>query len=480
MADPQGFMKIKRQPPILRPICERLKDFKDVNKSRSAAMSKEQASRCMDCGIPFCHWACPVGNYIPEWNDLIFQRQWERAFELLDATNNLPEITGRVCPAPCEYSCVLGINDDPVTIKENEKEIIEYAFKHKYIKPRPPAKRTGKRVAVIGSGPAGLSCAQQLNRAGHQVVVFEKDDQIGGILWYGIPNFKLEKWIVDRRVKLLRDEGIEFRASKVVGKDFPVSQLVHEFNAVCLTIGSRVPRDLPIEGRKLGGIHFAMDYLTQVTRKHHGAPIAEDELINAKGKNMVIIGGGDTGADCVGTANRQNAACVVQIELLERPAACRTDAYPWPLYPLLLKTSTSHEEGADRQWSVMTKRFVGEKGQVKKLECIRVEFKKTSAQTCPQMQEIPGSEFEIPADLVILAIGFTGPEPEIIAELNLEKDNRGNIKTGPDYMTSRKPIFAAGDARRGQSLIVWAISEGRKAACSIDRYLMGSSNLPNF
>ncbi|MEE8359607.1 MAG: glutamate synthase subunit beta [Candidatus Omnitrophota bacterium] len=480
MGDPKGFLKIKKKTSRYRPVCERVKDYREVVLPRSKKESEEQSSRCMDCGTPFCHWGCPVGNYIPEWNDLAYNGQWERAFELLDATNNLPEITGRVCPAPCEYSCVLGINDDPVTIKENEFAIIEYGFKKGFIRPRPPKKRTGKKVAVIGSGPAGIACAAQLNRAGHKVTVFEQDEEIGGIMRYGIPDFKLEKWIIERRVELLKKEGIVFKTGVYVGKDYSVSKLKKEFDAMALTGGSREPRDLKIEGRGLKGIHFAMDYLCQSNRKLEWKKFGESEIIDANAKKVVIIGGGDTGADCVGTAHRQGASCVVQIELLERPAECRTDEYPWPKYPMLLKSTTSHEEGGQRYWSVATKRFAGEGGLVKKLSCIKLEFKKEPGNACPVMKEVPGSDFEIEVDLVILAIGFVHPEHKgLLEKLGLEFDARGNVKTDETFMTSKKGVFAAGDIHRGQSLIVWAISEGRTAAHHIDKYLMGSTNLPN-
>jgi glutamate synthase (NADPH/NADH) small chain len=434
----------------------------------------------MDCGTPFCHWGCPVGNYIPEWNDLVMAGQWEKAFELLNATNNLPEMTGRVCPAPCEYSCVLGINDDPITIRENELSIIEHGFKKGYIKPQKPKKRTGKTVAVVGSGPAGLACAAQLNKAGHSVTVFERDDKPGGILRYGIPDFKLEKWIIDRRIKLMKKEGVIFKTNADVGSDKYPTHLIHdEFDAACLTGGSRVPRDLKIEGRGYDGIHFAMDYLIQNNKRVMGKRIPRKQSIHAKGKKVVVIGGGDTGADCVGTAHRQGAKSVVQIEVMPKPPECRTEDYPWPRYPLLLKSSTSHQEGGERQWSVLTKKFIDKKGKVIKLLCAQVEFKQDESGTCPVMNEIPGSEFEIEADLVILAIGFVHPEHEgLLSDLHLERDKRGNVKTDDTFMTSVKRIFAAGDMHRGQSLIVWAISEGRQAAYHIDKFLMGSSQLP--
>jgi glutamate synthase (NADPH/NADH) small chain len=479
MGDPKGFLKLKREAASYRPVCERLEDYQQVSIMRTDEKSREQMSRCMDCGTPFCHWGCPVGNYIPEWNDLATDNRWQRAFELLDATNNLPEITGRVCPATCEYACVLGINDDPVTIRENELAIIEHAFKNGLIVPRPPAVRTDKKIAVIGSGPAGLACAMQLNRAGHEVVVYERDDKIGGILRYGIPDFKLEKWVLDRRIEFMEKEGVKFLTGKNVGVDPEAKKLLDSYDAVVLACGSRVPRDLQIEGRELEGIHFAMDYLVQSNKRVAGNKIPKEELIDAKGKKVVVIGGGDTGSDCVGTAHRQGASCVVQIELLERPPECRPEDAPWPMYPLLLKTSSSHDEGGERHWSVSTKRFTGKDGHVSKLECVRVEFEKTEENTCPVMKEIPGSEFAIDADLVILAVGFVHPEHDgLLEKLEIELDDRGNVKTSEQYAASVDKIFSAGDMRRGQSLVVWAISEGRQTARCVDEFLMGESDLP--
>jgi glutamate synthase (NADPH/NADH) small chain len=479
MGDSRGFLKFARQNSLYREVCERVLDFKEVSKLRPEKQSQEQASRCMDCGTPFCHWACPIGNYIPEWNDYAFRGNWKAALNLLEATNNLPEITGRICPAPCEYACVLGLNDDAVTIRENELSVIEAGFKNGLLKPKHINKRTGKKVAVIGSGPAGLSCAAQLNRAGHNVVVFERDEKPGGILRFGIPDFKLEKHIIDRRIDIWGKEGIVFKVNTEAGKDFPAKKLLAEFDAVCLAGGSRVPRDLKIPGRELKGIYFAMDYLTQSNKRISGENISKDALIDVKGKKVVIIGGGDTGADCVGTAHRQGADCVVQIEVLPKPSECRTDNYPWPSYPLLLKTSSSHEEGGQRHWAVLTKSFTGEKGFVKKLSCARIEFTQADGKTCPAMEEIPGSEFEIPAEVVILAVGFLHPKHSgLLADLKVEFDERGNVKTGVNYMTSVKKVFSAGDMRRGQSLVVWAISEGRRSAHHIDKYLMGESNLP--
>lgn len=474
MGDIKGFLKFGRKESEYRPVCERIKDYAEVALLPKETHSQEQASRCMDCGTPFCHWACPIANYIPEWNDLVFAKQWEKALQLLDATNNLPEVTGRVCPAPCEYSCVLGINNEPVTIRENELAIIEYGFKNNLLKSQMPKKRTGKRIAVIGSGPSGLACSAQLNRAGHTVVVFEKDDAIGGILRYGIPDFKLEKWILERRIALWKKEGVRFETNVTVGKDYSVAKLLKDFDALCLAIGSRIPRDLNIAGRNLKGIYFAMDFLVEANRRVRNEKIPPEQLIAVKGKRVVVIGGGDTGADCVGVSHRQGAARVVQIEIMPKPPQCRTEDYPWPKYPLLLKTSSSHEEGGQRHWAVLTKRFIGEKGRVKKLSCLKVEFSKRDEKGCPLMQEVPHSQFEIDADVVILALGFIGPEKsDLLKELDIAFDERGNIKTNQNYMTSHKGVFSCGDSRRGQSLIVWALTEGRTAAHLIDAYLMG-------
>ena len=479
MADPKGFLKIKRKKSEYRPVCERVKDYKEVVVARSDEHSVEQVSRCMDCGTPFCHWGCPLGNFIPEWNDLVFSGHWERAVDMLHACSNFPEITGRICPALCEYACVLGVNDDPVTIRENELAIIEHAFASGYIKPNLPKRRSGKIVAVVGSGPAGLACADQLNKAGHSVVLFERDDNAGGVLRYGIPDFKLDKSIIDRRINLLRKEGIEFRFGINVGVDYSCSKLLKEFDAACLTGGSRIPRDLKIKGRELKGIHFAMDFLIQSNRRVAGEDIADDEIIDAKDKRVVVIGGGDTGADCVGVSNRQGAGCVVQIEVMPKPPEVRTHSSPWPNYPLLLKVSTSHEEGSRRHWSILTKEFAGESGKVKKLKCVRVEFSEKDENGRPVMREVAGSEFEIEADLVILAVGFLHPEHKGALEaLGVDLDERGNVRADDNFMTSKKGVFTAGDMRRGQSLAVWAISEGRKAARAIDEYLMGTSNLP--
>ncbi|MEI6863532.1 MAG: glutamate synthase subunit beta [Candidatus Omnitrophota bacterium] len=465
MGDVKGFLKVKRQTFAYRPVCERIKDYGEVSMPLTEERSVEQTSRCMDCGTPFCGWACPIGNYIPEWNDAVFNGKWGKANELLSSTNNLPEITGRVCPALCEYSCVLGINDDPVTIRENELAIIEHAFESGIIRPRPPKKRTGRSVAIIGSGPAGLSCADELNKYGHKVTVFERDGKAGGILRYGIPDFKLDKRFIDRRLNIFKDEGIEFKTGINVGTDIKMPELLKIFDAVVMAGGSRVARDLKIEGRELSGIHFAMDYLMQSNKRVSGEKIPAEKLIDAKGKKVVVIGGGDTGSDCIGTAIRQGASCVVQLEILQKPPDKRpVEKFPWPSYPTLLKTSSSHEEGADRHWSVSAKSFVGESGVVKKLIC----YKADSA-----MKEMPGTEFEIEADLVVLAMGFVHPEHHgPVSDLGISLDQRGNVKTDGSYATSTKKVFACGDMRRGQSLVVWAIAEGRACAESINRFLM--------
>lgn len=480
MADPRGFLKIARQTEEYRDISQRILDFKHVAKLRPEKKSQEQASRCMDCSTPFCHWNCPIGNYIPEWNDYMFRGNWEKATMLLSATNNMPEITGRICPAMCEYACVLGLNDDAVTIRQNELAVIEFAFKNKLIKPLVSSKRTDKKVAVVGSGPAGLSCASQLISAGHTVTVFERDKKPGGILRYGIPDFKLEKQIIDRRIDICKKEGIIFKTSIDVGKDYPTGKLSKEFDAVCLAGGCRVPNDLNIPGRNLKGIYFAMDYLIQANRIAAGEKIPPGKLINAKGKKVIVIGGGDTGADCVGTAHRQSASSIVQIELLQKPPECRSSDYPWPNYPVILKTSSSHEEGGQRHWEILTKSFIGKNGIVRKLSCVKVEFVKEKSSSCTVMKEVKGSNFQLDADLVILAVGFSHPEHSgLLSELNVELDKHGNIKTNDNYMTSVEKVFSAGDMRRGQSLVVWAVSEGRRCAHSIDKYLMGESNLPS-
>lgn len=478
MGENKGFLKTERCSAGYRPVCERIKDFGEVGILPDVRHSQEQASRCMDCGTPFCHWGCPIGNYIPEWNDLVFKGRWEDAFWLLQATNNFPEITGRLCPAPCEYACVLEINDKPVSIRDNELAVIEEAFSKGLVRPRPPKKRSGKKIGIVGSGPAGLAAADQLNKAGHQVTVFEQNDKFGGILRYGIPDFKLEKWVIDRRLDILRKEGIEFIAKTNIGKDISMARMKREFSALCLACGSSVPRDLKVEGRDLRGIHFAMDYLVQANKRWLGEAIGPENFIDAKGKKVAIIGGGDTGADCLGVAHRQGAASLVQIELLPKPPERRMPGYPWPSYPALLKTSTSHEEGGKREWSVLTKKFIGKEGRLEKLSCLKVDFK-NDPKGCPKMREVSGSEFQIEADMAILALGFLRPQKQgPIEGLGLELDSRGNVKTGENFMTSSQGVFSFGDMHRGQSLVAWAVAEGRQAARRIDSYLMGSSFLP--
>ncbi|HTY56858.1 MAG TPA: glutamate synthase subunit beta [Candidatus Binataceae bacterium] len=473
-----GFLEIKRETPPRRPVKERLEDWGEFELKMSEEKLRSQGARCMDCGIPFCHKGCPLGNIIPDWNDLVYRGRWREAIERLHSTNNFPDFTGRICPAPCEEACVLNINNDPVTIKLIEKNIIEHAFAEGWITPQKPARLTGKKVAVVGSGPAGLACAQQLARAGHSVTVFERADRIGGLLLYGIPEFKLEKRIVQRRVEQMSAEGVEFRTNCHVGVNFSVEELRRGFDAICLTGGATKPRDLPVPGRDLKGIHFAMDFLPQQNKRNLGDSIDPSIGISAAGKKVVILGGGDTGSDCLGTSNRQGASAVYQYELLPKPPDMRTNEMPWPDWPMILRTSSSHEEGVMRDWSINTKRFSGENGVVKKLHAVRLEWKRDNGRMA--MQEIPGSEFEIDCDLVLLALGFLGPEPDtMIAQLGIKLNERGNVACDTDYMTSVPGIFAAGDMRRGQSLVVWAIWEGREAARGVDKYLMGETQLPS-
>jgi glutamate synthase (NADPH/NADH) small chain len=441
-------------------------DWNEVYQEFPVEKLQAQGSRCMDCGVPFCHNGCPLGNIIPDWNDLTYRSRWQEAIRRLHATNNFPEFTGRICPAPCEAACVLGINQPPVTIKQIEKTIIETAWESGWIKPEPAAKRTTRKVAVIGSGPAGLAAAQQLCRAGHFVKVFEKSDRIGGFLRYGIPNFKLEKHIVDRRLRQMEAEGVEFVTNAHVGVNVAVKDLLHEFDAILLAGGSEHPRDLKVPGRELKGIHFAMEFLPQQNRRNEGDTVPDEEAITATGKHVVIIGGGDTGADCLGTAHRQHAASVRQFEIMPKPPDNRSPLTPWPLWPLQLRTEGAHEEGGIREWSVNTVKFTGdEQGNVKELHCVQVG-------PPPKFESVPGREFVVQADLVLLALGFTGPVRNgLIEQLGVELDARGNIKTDENYQTSVKDVFAAGDMRRGQSLVVWAIAEGRKAAAALDAHL---------
>jgi len=476
MGKPTGFMEHDRKLPDRRPVEERVGDFKEIYQYFSETDLRDQASRCMDCGVPTCHAGCPLGNRIPDWNDEVYQGRWEAAFRQLMATNNFPEFTGRLCPAPCEEACVLAINAPAVTIEQIEKTIIEKAFAQGWVHPLPPTRRTGKRVAVIGSGPAGLACAQQLNTAGHTVTVFERDARPGGLLRYGIPDFKLEKHFLDRRIDLMVQEGIVFSTGIQAGVDVTGDALAADFDAVVLCTGSTRPRDLPLPGRDLGGIHFALEFLVQQNRAITGEVAGPG--ISARGKQTIVIGGGDTGSDCIGTSHRQGACSVMNFELLPQPPEDRPASQPWPHWPMRLRTSSSHEEGGSRHWNILTKRFIGTKGRITGLETVTVEWIEENGRLV-RFTEIAGSENVWPADLVLLAMGFVGPEADtVVTQLNLALDARGNLQTGSDYMTSRPGIFAAGDARRGQSLIVWAISEGREAARSVDLFLMGKSELP--
>ncbi len=473
MGKPTGFMEYERETAPRRPVAERVNDWREVYLPLPEEKLRTQGARCMDCGVPFCHSGCPVNNLIPDWNDLAWRGRWQEALRALHSTNNFPEFTGRICPAPCEASCVLGINEPPVTIKQIERAIVDRGFEEGWIRPQPPAFRTGKRVAVIGSGPAGLAAAQQLNRAGHHVTVFEKADRPGGLLRYGIPSFKLEKQVLDRRLEQLRAEGIEFFLNAHVGRNIAVEDLRKEFDALLLAGGAEQPRDLRVPGRELRGIHFAMEYLGQQNRRVEGDMAPPSDAILATGKRVVIIGGGDTGADCLGTAHRQKALSVHQFELVPKPPEERAPHTPWPLWPMQLRTETSHEEGGLREWSISTTAFSGdEHGQVRKLHAIRVGAP-------PRFEPIGGSEFTMDADLVLLAMGFTGPVRNgLLTRLGVELDARGNVAAGDDCMTSVTGVFAAGDMRRGQSLVVWAIAEGRRAARAIDRWLMGETRLP--
>jgi glutamate synthase (NADPH/NADH) small chain len=470
-----GFLEIDRALPPRRPVEERLKDWRELEGKFDDAALQAQGARCMDCGIPFCHKGCPLGNIIPDWNDLIYRGRWRAAIDRLHSTNNFPEFTGRICPAPCEEACVLNINNDPVTIKQIEKQTIDHALKAGWVVPQVPPTRTGKRVAVVGSGPAGLACAQQLARAGHLVTVFERDDRIGGLLRYGIPDFKMEKHLIDFRMRQMEAEGVTFRPGVTVGGDYPAARLREEFDAVVLAAGATKPRDLPIPGRELSGIHFAMEFLPQQNKVVAGDTI-ENQIL-AGGKRVVILGGGDTGSDCLGTSNRQGAASVHQFELLPQPPERRTPDMPWPYWPMILRSSSSHEEGVIRDWSINTKRFLGENGRVTELEAVRLEWSQGNNGR-PQMKEVPGSEFRLKTELVLLALGFLGPEQGPIAELGLKTDERSNVAADENYMSSVPGVFACGDARRGQSLVVWAIWEGRECARGVDKYLMGRTDLP--
>ena len=479
MGKPTGFLEFTRELPSKRPVQERKNDYKEFVAQYSGEQLNHQAARCMNCGIPFCHHGCPLGNVIPEFNDAVYRQQWKEAYEILTSTNNFPEFTVRICPAPCESSCVLGINQPPVTIEEIEKHIIEIAFEKGFVKARKPSVRTGRKVAVVGSGPAGLAAADQLNAAGHAVTVFERDDEPGGLLRYGIPDFKLEKWVVARRVQLMEEEGITFKCNAEVGVNVSINDLLREFHAVVLAGGSTIPRDLPIPGRDLKGVHFAMDFLKQQNKRVSHLPVEGKDILAGK-KNVVVIGGGDTGSDCVGTSNRQGALAITQFELMPKPPAARTAHMPWPTYPMTIKTSSSHEEGVERQWAIATKEFVGDgKGNLKGLKIVNLEWKFTEEGRPAQFVEVPGSEREIPCELALLAMGFVHPQYDgLLNELGVELDNRGNVNASDkDYQTNIAKVFTAGDMRRGQSLVVWAISEGRECARKVDEYLVGQSLL---
>ena len=479
MGNITGFLEHTRELPDKRPVEERINDYNEFIERYSDEKLNQQAGRCMDCGIPFCHHGCPLGNIIPEFNDAVYRRNWKEAYDILNSTNNFPEFTGRICPAPCESSCVLGINQPAITIEEIEKHIIEIAFDKGFVQPKIPHIRTGKKIAVVGSGPAGLAAAAQLNYAGHSVTIFERDDAPGGLLRYGIPDFKLEKWVIDRRIQLLEDEGIIFKCNSNVGVNINVNDLLREYNAIVLAGGSTIPRDLPIEGRNLNGVHFAMDFLTQQNRRVAHKTIAEDNII-ATNKNVIVIGGGDTGSDCVGTANRHKAKSVTQFELLGKPPEARTEYMPWPTYPMTLKVTSSHEEGVERYWAVSTKQFIGdENNNLKALKIVDLEWKINEEGRPAQFIEIAGSEREIPCELALLAMGFVHPQHDgMIIHAGIETDEKGNVKaTEKNYQTNMLKIFSAGDMRRGQSLVVWAISEGRECARKVDEYLMGYSVL---
>jgi glutamate synthase (NADPH) small chain len=473
-----GFLEIDRQVPVDNPAGDRVKHYNEFHGKLTEPELQQQGARCMDCGVPFCHWGCPLDNKIPDWNDLVYKGEWEKAIFRLHETNNFPEFTGRVCPAPCESSCVLGINVAPVTIKEIEFNIIERAWKEGWIKPQPAAHKTGKKVAVVGSGPAGMAAAQQMARAGHDVTLFEKADRIGGLIRYGIPDFKLEKHNIDRRMKQMEAEGVIFKTNCHVGVDISAEDLKNNFDAIILTGGAMQARDLPLEGRDLDGVHFAMDFLRQQNQRNAGDTIPADQEILATGKNILVIGGGDTGSDCVGTSHRQGAKSVTQIEIMPKPPETRPESNPWPYWPFILRTSSSHEEGGKRDWSISTKKFIGHNGKLQKVLACRIELGSSDESGRRPFVKVPNSEFELDVDLAVLAMGFTGPIKEgLLDNLGVAYDQRGAVKIDENRMTSVPGIFAAGDMSRGASLVVWAIKDGREAAKGADTFLMGSSQL---
>lgn len=489
MGKPTGFKEYTRELPGKSPVEERLNHYNEFVDKFNEDKLNQQAARCMNCGVPFCHNGCPLGNVIPEFNDAVYQKDWKEAYDILTSTNNFPEFTGRICPAPCESACVLGINQPPVAIEEIEKHIIEIAFEKGFVTAKKPNTRSGKKVAVIGSGPAGLAAAAQLNYAGHSVTVFERDDKPGGLLQYGIPDFKLEKWVVNRRIKLMEDEGVVFQCNANVGVNVNINDLLREYNAIVLAGGSTVPRDLPVPGRELKGVYFAMQFLKQQNKRNAGLdPFANASIesnilpedILATGKNVVVIGGGDTGSDCVGTSNRHGAKSVTQFELLPKPPGERTPFMPWPTYPMVLKTTSSHEEGCERNWSIATKEFIGDKkGNLKAIKIVDLEWKASQDGRPAGFTERPGSEREIPCELALLAMGFLHPQHDgLLNLLDIERDERGNVKASEkNYQTNLSKIFAAGDVRRGQSLVVWAISEGRECAKNVDEFLSNGSSV---
>ena len=479
MGKPTGFKEHGRIPAPKRPVAIRLQDYSELFATWHEGDIRDQGARCMDCAVPFCHQGCPLGNLIPDWNDLIYRGEWKRALDSLHSTNNFPEFTGRVCPAPCEASCVLNINQDSVTIEHIEMAIADRGWSEGWITPQPPTHRTGKSIAVVGSGPSGLAAAQQLNRCGHSVTVFERADSIGGLLRLGIPDFKLDKGVVQRRVDQLAEEGVAFRTGVDVGHDFPATRLTQEFDAVLLSGGSTSARDLPVPGRELDGIHLAMEFLPQQNKINTGETIDPATHISAAGKRVVILGGGDTGADCLGTSHRQGAEAVYQYELLPEPPQERRDDNPWPQWPTVLRLSAAHEEGGVRDYNILTKAFTGSNGKVEKLHGVRIEWGAPDASGRPAMIEIPGSEFEVETELVLLAMGFVHPEHGgMLDQIGVELDPRGNVKGDERKMTSVPGVFTAGDMTRGQSLVVWAIAEGREAARGIDEYLIGTTALP--